>query len=156
VGGVQPGQASRLLRRPAGALAGAICYEIADGRSLAAAVAEGGGWVLASANLDPYPPLLQQQFTALARLRALENGRWLVSVANTGPSLLIDPAGRVREALPPGQAATQLLAVPVLHQRSPYGRWGDAPLVAALVMALAWRAWPRARALCHSRLMGLG
>ena len=156
VGGVQPGTPSRLLRRPAGALAGAICYEIADGRALAAAVADGGGWVLASANLDPYPPLLQQQFTALARLRALESGRWLVSVANTGPSLLIDPAGRVREALPPGQAATRLLVVPVLHQRSPYGRWGDAPLVAALGVALAWRAWPRARTLCHSRLTGLG
>ena len=66
VGGVEPGPPSRLLRRPGGAVAGAICYELADGQALAAAVRQGAGWLLASANLDPYPLQLQGQYAALA------------------------------------------------------------------------------------------
>ena len=146
VGGVQPGAPSRLLLRPAGNLAAAICYEIADGRALAQAVAQGGGWLLASANLDPYPQVLQEQFTALARLRAMESARWLVSAANTGPSLLIDPAGRIVERLVSGQSAVQLLRVPVLHGRTAYGRWGETPVVLLLVLGLGWWRWERLRA----------
>ena len=131
VGGVAPGAPSRLLPRPpaAPALAGAICYEIADGAALRQAVREGAGWLLASANLDPYPPLLQRQFTVLARLRAIEARRWLVSVANTGPSQLIDPAGRVERSLPAGVPATGLVTVPALGGLTPYGRWGELPLL---------------------------
>lgn len=131
VGGVAPGAPSRLLpRQPAApALAGAICYEIADGMALRQAVRDGAGWLLASANLDPYPPLLQRQFTALARLRAIEARRWLVSVANTGPSQLIDPTGRVERSLPAGVPATGLVTVPALAGLTSYGRWGELPLL---------------------------
>ena len=145
VGGVQPGPPSRLLARPAGNLAAAICYEIADGRSLAQAVAQGGGWLLASANLDPYPLVLQDQFTALARLRAMESARWLVSAANTGPSLLISPAGQIVEQLAPGRPAMQLLRVPVLHGRTAYARWGETPVLLLLLLGLGWRWWERSR-----------
>ncbi|MCH9715036.1 MAG: apolipoprotein N-acyltransferase [Cyanobacteria bacterium] len=139
VGGVQPGASSRLLPRPAGSLAAAICYEISDGAALAEAVDQGGGWLLASANLDPYPLLLQQQFTALARLRAIETGRWLVSVANTGPSQLIAADGRVVAALPANQPATRLAEVPVLHRRTMYGRWRETPLLLGLLAGAAGR-----------------
>jgi apolipoprotein N-acyltransferase len=145
VGGVAPGAPSRLLPRPpaAPALAGAICYEIADGAALRQAVREGAGWLLASANLDPYPPLLQRQFTALARLRAIEARRWLVSVANTGPSQLIDPSGRVERSLPAGVPATGLVTVPALAGLTPYGRWGELPLLGvALAGLLLVRARP--------------
>jgi apolipoprotein N-acyltransferase len=141
VGGVAPGAPSRLLARPAGPLAGAICYEIADGTGLRRAVRAGAGWLLASANLDPYPLLLQRQFTALSQLRAIENGRWLVSVANTGPSQLIDPRGRVVRSLPPGVPATGLVTVPVLAGLTPYARWGEGPLLLLTLAALLWRGW---------------
>jgi apolipoprotein N-acyltransferase len=137
VGGVEPGSPSRLLDRPGGALAGAICYEIADGTALRRAVRAGAGWLLASANLDPYPPLLQRQFTALAQLRAIENGRWLVSVANTGPSQLIDPRGQVRRRLPAGVPATGLVTVPALAGLTPYGRWGELPLLGLALVGIA-------------------
>jgi apolipoprotein N-acyltransferase len=136
VGGVEPGEASRLLVRPAGPVAAAICYEIADGVALRQAVRQGAGWLLASANLDPYPPLLQRQFTALGQLRAIEAGRWLVSVANTGPSQLIDPQGRVRDSLATGRPATGLVAVPVGEGLTGYGRWGELPLLALALAGL--------------------
>ena len=143
VGGVEPGAASRLLSRPTVPLAAAICYELSDGGALAAAVRDGARWLLASANLDPYPALLQRQFAALAQLRALETGRWLVSAANTGPSLLINPRAQVTAALPTGAAGTGLFTVPLLHQWTPYVRFGDGPLLlltlGAAVLRWRWR-----------------
>ncbi|MBM5828567.1 MAG: apolipoprotein N-acyltransferase [Cyanobacteria bacterium M_surface_7_m2_040] len=142
VGGIEPGPPSRLLPRPNGALAAAICYELSDGAALAAAVRDGASWLLASANLDPYPPQLQQQFTALAQLRALETGRWVVSAANTGPSLLINPRGAVQAQLPLGVAGTALVTVPLLTTLTPYDRCGELPLLLLTAAALAWR-WAR-------------
>ena len=135
VGGLQPGPPSRLLLRPAGAIAGAICYELSDGAALATATREGAGWLLASANLDPYPLMLQQQFQALAQLRAIETGRWLVSAANTGPSLLVNARGEVVASLPSGRAATGVFDLPRLQGLTPYDRWGEAPLLLLLAGA---------------------
>ena len=136
VGGLQPGQPDRLLSRPAGPIGVAICYEIADGTALARASREGAGWLLASANLDPYPALLQAQFLALARLRAIETGRWLVSAANTGPSVLVDAAGRLRDRLPAGRNGSAVFSLRPRSQLTPYDRWGEAPLLMALAIAL--------------------
>lgn len=141
VGGVEPGPASRLLNRSAGPVAGAICYELADGHALAAAVRQGAGWLLASANLDPYPLQLQRQYAALAQLRAIETSRWLVSSANTGPSLLVDPRGLVREQLPAGLPARALLEVAPRRVLTVYGRFGDGPLLLLTLAGLSWRGW---------------
>ena len=145
VGGLEPGAPSRLLQRPAGALGIAICYEIADGTALVQAVRDGAGWLLASANLDPYPLMLQQQFTALARLRAIETGRWLVSVANTGPSLLIDPAGRLQQQLPAARSAWGVWSLQALQGRSGYARAGELPLLLVVLLALACCRMPLSR-----------
>jgi apolipoprotein N-acyltransferase len=134
VGGVEPGPASRLLLRPAGAVGVAICYELSDGAALAAASRDGARWLLASANLDPYPPLLQDQFAALARLRAIETGRWLVSAANTGPSLVVDATGALRQQLPAGRSASALVSVEQRTALTPYARWGELPLLALALL----------------------
>jgi apolipoprotein N-acyltransferase len=153
VGGVEPGPPSRLLmadgRDPGPGIAVAICYELSDGAALASAVRGGAGWLLASANLDPYPLQLQQQFEALARLRAIETGRWLVSSANTGPSLLVDAWGQVRSRLGPGRARTGVMALDPLTALTPYDRWGDGPLLLLLLGAalLRWRRSGRAQML---------
>jgi apolipoprotein N-acyltransferase len=137
VGGLQPGPPDRLLSRPAGSIGVAICYEIADGTALARASRAGARWLLVSANLDPYPPLLQAQFLAMARLRAIETGRWLVSAANTGPSVLVDAAGRLRDRLPAGRNGSAVFSLRHRIQLTPYDRWGEMPLLFALVFALA-------------------
>jgi apolipoprotein N-acyltransferase len=121
----------------------AICYELADGTALAAATREGARWLLASANLDPYPLSLQGQFQAQARLRAMESGRWLVSAANTGPSALVDPAGRVLASLPSGEAATAFFTVPSSERRTPDLVAGERPLLALMLGGLALRATRR-------------
>jgi apolipoprotein N-acyltransferase len=142
VGGLSPGEPSRLLRRPQAPLAVAICYELADGQALAEAVRAGAQWMLASANLDPYPVQLQRQFSALSQLRAIENGRWLVSSANTGPSQVVDASGVVRRSLPPGRPATLLVSLELRRGLTPYSRWGETPLVllALAGIAVSWRS----------------
>jgi apolipoprotein N-acyltransferase len=143
VGGLEGGAASRLLPRPAGAIGVAICYELADGTALAQASRDGARWLLASANLDPYPRALQAQFTALAQLRAIETGRWLVSVANTGPSLVVDASGHVRSTLPDGIAAIKTMTVRQRQTLTVYDRWGNGPLLLGWLLALLLRFWPR-------------
>jgi apolipoprotein N-acyltransferase len=145
VGGVSFGEPSRLLARPAGAVGVAICYEIADGAALAAAARDGAGWLLASANLDPYPSQLQGQFAALAQLRAIETGRWLVSAANTGPSLLVDPSGVVRQRLSTGMPSTLLMQLQVRAGRTGYSRTGELPLLLLAAGAGAARLRSRVR-----------
>ena len=140
VGGVDPGPPSRLLRRPAGDIGVAICYELSDGAALAAASRDGATWLLASANLDPYPPMLQRQFVALSRLRAIETGRWLVSTANTGPSLVVNAQGDVVAQLPAGLPITGEMTVRHRNQLTPYDRWGEGPLWLLLLGA----GWVRA------------
>ena len=111
VGGLQPGPADRLFSGFQVPGAAAICYEISDGSALAAATAAGGQWLLTIANLDPYPPLLQRQFLALARLRAIETDRDLLSVANTGPTALIHADGTVEQLLASGEPGVALATV---------------------------------------------
>jgi apolipoprotein N-acyltransferase len=136
VGGITPGAPSRLLNRPEGAIGVAICYELADGAALAEAVREGARWLVASANLDPYPLMLQEQFRALARQRAIETGRWLLSAANTGPSLVIDPAGEVRQELRPFESGLGVMALQPRRELTLYDRFGEAPLL--LLTLGAW------------------
>jgi apolipoprotein N-acyltransferase len=139
VGGIEPGAPSRLLPRGPASIGVAICYEIADGHGLAAATRGGAGWLLASANLDPYPLVLQRQFEALAQLRAIETGRWLVSVANTGPSGLISPQGGISRQLPASRPAMELLRVAIRSGLTPYGRWGELPLIVLALLVSGWR-----------------
>ena len=142
VGGLTPGSPSRLLRRPEGPLGVAICYELADGRALAAAARGGAQWLLASANLDPYPAQLQRQFSALAQLRAIETARWLVSSANTGPSQVVDASGSIRRSLSPGRAATLVASLQPRRDLTPYALWGETPLLllAGAGIVVSWRS----------------
>lgn len=145
VGGVSAGLPSRVLDRPDGPIGVAICYEIANGAALAEAARDGAGWLLASANLDPYPDLLQGQFAALAQLRAIETGRWLVSAANTGPSLLVDARGLVRQRLGQQAPGTFLADLPSRTAMTGYSRVGEWPLLALGAVAALTRLRSRVR-----------
>ena len=112
---------------------------------VAAAARDGAGWLLASANLDPYPAQLQGQFAALAQLRAIETGRWLVSAANTGPSLLVDSSGAVRQRLSTGRAGTLSMQLQVRAGLTGYSRAGELPLLLLAVAAGIARQRSRVR-----------
>lgn len=144
VGGIEPGDASRLWQwsgLPPAAVA--ICYELSDGAALAQAVQAGAQWLLAIANLDPYPQLLQRQFLALAQLRSVETARPLLSAANSGPTASVSAQGIVLDQLAPMQSGLLITALQPHIEYSFYVRWGDRPLwmvlmVAALCRCRSW------------------
>ena len=136
VGGLQPGAASRLVDGISPPLAVAICYEISHGHALAAATGQGGQWILTLANLDPYPLQLQQQFLALAQLRALESGRDLLSVANTGPTALVRADGSLEMLLPPNKEGVARASVQLHSRGTLYSRWPDRGLLMMLPMSV--------------------
>ncbi len=68
------------------------------------------------------------QHLRIARMRALENGRWLIRAANTGISALIAPDGSIAASSPFG--ATEVLRGEITGRagHTPYSHWRDKPL----------------------------
>ena len=83
-----------------------------------------------------------------ARLRAIEQGRYLVRAANTGISGIVDPYGRVVVQSPLFEPRTLVGQVRLLGGLTVYGRIGDsfAWACAAVTLWLLMSGWRSARA----------
>jgi apolipoprotein N-acyltransferase len=75
-----------------------------------------------------------EQHLRAARLRAIENRRWLVRPTTTGVSAVIDPHGRVVARGGFGGAEVLTADVRRSHAVTPVQRWGEAPVLAALAL----------------------
>ncbi|HKL56262.1 MAG: apolipoprotein N-acyltransferase [Roseovarius sp.] len=76
------------------------------------------------------------QHLAQARLRSAEQGLPMIRVANTGVSAMIDPAGRVLDSIPLGQAGWRDVRLPPPLAPTIYARLGDAPVLALATLLL--------------------
>lgn len=85
-----------------------------------------------------------RQHHAIARMRALETGRYLLRATNTGISSVIGPLGEEVAVAPAFERQVLRASVTPLQGQTPYVFWGDAFIVvlAALLVATAC-AWPR-------------
>jgi apolipoprotein N-acyltransferase len=104
-----------------------ICYESAFPHLVREAAAEGAP-VLVNLTNDGYfgksnGP--RAQHLMLARMRAVENRRWLLRVANDGLTGSIDPTGRIHDTLPEFQRVAGRLRYAENRDPSPYARFGD-------------------------------
>ncbi|MEZ4296900.1 MAG: nitrilase-related carbon-nitrogen hydrolase [Polyangiaceae bacterium] len=81
---------------------------------------------------------------ALAKLRAVEQRRYLVRSTVTGKSAIVDPVGRLLGAVPEDQQGTLLADVRFLQGQTLYGLAGDLPwwgfIFGALLVAYRRRA----------------
>jgi apolipoprotein N-acyltransferase len=136
-GGFIPGDRHRIMNVPrAPDVLPLICYEI-----IFPEVIPGGerpGWMINltndgwfGASPGPYQHLQQ------ARVRAIEQGLPLVRAANTGISAVVDPVGRIIEALPLGADGVLDARLPRPTALTPYARMGDLPTGLALALAVA-------------------
>jgi apolipoprotein N-acyltransferase len=78
----------------------------------------------------------------MARMRAVENHRWLLRCTNTGITAAIDPLGRVVKVAPRNQRTTLDAPYGLLSDTTFYTRYGDwFPLLCAIIsfMGLLWR-----------------
>jgi len=79
------------------------------------------------------------QHFQIARMRAIETGRWLLRATNTGVTATIDHAGRVVERLPQFETAVLRASVQPREGATPYVRFGNWTLatLASLLLAVA-------------------
>tara|TARA_Y100001968_G_scaffold318503_1_gene348797 strand:- start:512 stop:1984 length:1473 start_codon:yes stop_codon:yes gene_type:complete len=136
VGGLESGDSSRLLDWDGPSLAGAICYELSNGKGIAKAVNQGAKWILVIANLDPYPISLQKQFLSIAQLRSIETSKNLISVSNTGPTSLIRSNGEIDTLLPPNKELVKLVELELNSKKTLYTLSTDFPVILVSLISL--------------------
>ncbi|MBN2371590.1 MAG: apolipoprotein N-acyltransferase [Vicinamibacteria bacterium] len=144
VGSFTPGREPRVGLIEGRRIATTICYETifpdlvrrftANGAELLVNVTNDGWYGRTSA---PY------QHFAMARFRAVENGRYLLRAANTGISAIIDPCGRVLHRTALFERTVLVGDAGYTDEMTPYARHGDVfawgCLAASVALTLAAR-----------------
>ena len=126
-----------LLRAADLRLAMAICYEIAYSK----AVAQHGrdADVLVTVSNDTWfgASIGPLQHAQMARLRAIENGKYLLRATNNGVTAIFDDRGRVTASLPQFEQGVLTGTVHATSGATPFTRFLNAPLLVVLgVVAL--------------------
>ena len=119
----------------------AICYEIVYPQ-----LVRGQADVLLTISNDTWfgDSIGPQQHLAIARMRALENGRWLLRSTNNGITAIVDASGQVRGRLPQFEAGVLAGEYREMHGRTPFNRFGPWPLYVVLLLAAAVLAFRKA------------
>jgi apolipoprotein N-acyltransferase len=138
-GDSRPGTRIEIPRVDGHGVGGFICYESAF-PELVRRFANQGGELLVNLTNDGYfgRTSARDQHLLLARMRAVENGRWLLRPTNDGFTVSIDPTGRIHEQLRPYEMANGRLHFNWIGTKTLYTRFGD------------WFAW-----LCLAAGVGL-
>jgi apolipoprotein N-acyltransferase len=144
IGDFQHGSQYKVGRLPGGPFSVYICYEAIfpnevrrftlAGAALFVNISDDGWFGGSSA-----PP----QHLAMARVRAVENRRWMLRDTNTGVTVSVDPYGRVVARLPPDTRGQLDAPYGFRTDITPYARWGDwlpwMCVIATLVLLLLGR-----------------
>jgi apolipoprotein N-acyltransferase len=146
VGGFQKGTKYAVAHLPGGtSLAAFICYEAIYPGEIRNFAAEGAqlfvnisndGWFGHSAAAE--------QHLRIARVRAVENRRWLLRVTNNGITVSVDPYGRIFSPLPTDVRASTDLPYDFRTDETLYTRFGDwfawlCVIISAILLASTFR-----------------
>ena len=104
----------------------AICYEIVYPQITRTQVRNGANVLVTITNDAWYDGTsAPRQHLNMARMRAVEDDRYLLRAGTTGISALVDPTGRIVEELPMGQQGTIYAKFQTRETTTPYVRFGD-------------------------------
>jgi apolipoprotein N-acyltransferase len=145
VGNFVPGSLYSVAMSPGGGIGVFICYE-AIIPQLARKLVAGGAGVLVNISNDAWygdSPAAYQHLE-MARLRAIENHRYLLRATNDGLTTLVDPYGKVLEQIPRYQRRVMPAYFNFETQPTFYSAHGDVfawlcALVAAVMLVLGIR-----------------
>lgn len=114
-----------------------VCYEVAFGPEVAAALP--AAQLLVNVSNDAWfgDSLAPHQHLQMARMRALETGRDLLRATNTGITAVIDHKGRVVARAPQFEVASVVAQATPRNGATPYVRWLDHPVLGLLGLGLA-------------------
>jgi len=121
-----PGGPARLLPTVAGNAGVLICNESMFGETAGDRVRSGAEYLMNLAN-DSWlgDPMYAAEAFDMARLRAVEQRRYLVRASTSGPSAIVDPLGRVTALTRNEARATLAGEIRRLRHMTFYARWGD-------------------------------
>ena len=127
--GTTAGEAEQPLLRGAGIdLAMAICWEIAYPTTVAADARQAHALVTISNDTWFGKSIGPSQHFQIARMRAKENGKYLLRSTNDGITGIIDDEGAVVERLPRFEPGVLTGTIHVVSGTTPYSRWLHLPL----------------------------
>lgn len=131
------------LEGPDFSMAIAICYEIAYPRLVASQPAN----VIVTISNDTWfgRSIGPHQHLEIARMRALEFGRYVLRATNSGITAIIAPDGSLEGRLPQFRSAVLAGHFELAHGNTPYARLGNWPLFALWLAAAGWPVYGRAR-----------
>jgi apolipoprotein N-acyltransferase len=148
-----PGTQRRVFQADGHSYGAFICYESIFGNEIRQFVAE-GAQVLVNVSDDGWygDTSAPWEHLDMARMRAIENDRWLLRATNTGVTAAIDPEGRVTQSMPRHIRGSLLASFGYNTYETFYTRYGDwlawicAALTALLLFAGIARSQRRAAA----------
>ena len=105
-------------------------------------VKAGGEAILNPTNGASYTgTIVQSQQVASSRLRAIENGRWVVQAAPTGFTAIVDADGNVLQRTAVSEQRVLYAPVELREGFTWYTNLGDGPIIAALLALLGLSLW---------------
>lgn len=123
----QPGQP--LLHAAGYPVGSSICYEVIFGEEVAATLPE-AAWLVNVSNDGWFgDSLAPHQHLEMARMRALETGRYLMRATNTGISAIISPRGHIQDVSPQFKVDVVRGVIQPYGGATPYVRLGNYPIV---------------------------
>jgi apolipoprotein N-acyltransferase len=128
-----------------GRVAVAISWEVFFPDRVREGVQDGGRLVLNPTNGSSFTgTIVQSQQVASSRLRAIETGRWVLQVAPTGFTAVVDDHGRVLDRSAVSERRVIQRTVHLREGLTIYARVGNAPalLLSLLLIAVGW-LWER-------------
>ncbi len=122
----------------------AICYEIAYPNLVSSAASRPGILVTISNDAWFGRSIGPWQHLEIARMRALEQGRYLARATNNGVTAVIAPDGQIMSLLETDVRDVLRAEVGLMRGETAYKRYGHTWLIVLLFLALGVLAWRRA------------
>ena len=137
-----PGATDQPLLEAAGYPVGvSICYEDAYGNEIMSALPQAAFLVNVSNDGWFGDSIALPQHLEIARMGALEAGRYLLRTTNTGITAIVDPGGRVLAIAPVGKQAVLSGDIEPRAGATPASFWGDLPAAGISLLLLIGCVW---------------
>jgi len=124
-------------------LAATVCYEDAYGSSMLAVLRTADALVNVTNDAWFGHSSARYQHFQIARMRALEAGRYMVRAANDGVSAVIGPHGEVVARAPEYRPMVLVSQITPMQGLTPYALVGNWLIVSLAAVALAYGLWLR-------------
>ena len=118
-----------------------ICYEDIFGNEIIQALPDAGFLINVSNDAWFGDSAAPHQHMQMARMRALETGRYMLRATNTGVTAIIDKKGNILSRSPQFEPATLTGVVNLYSGHTPYSKYGNYPVILFCLLVLGFMGY---------------